>query len=194
MGGRTNHIGAINEESPLLVVKEASPALINNEATRQRTKGGKNCSATLFAKLDAGEQASAANGVCRLGESALLQGCASRFKCGEPPSERRCLCFGGPRRSLTLAHSCAGGSGARFGFRKLTCRRRQTGGRVTCGGRSERQNALGCRRIFARAIGCNGGAFGLQSLETSGKVCPLNFAGTLSANRRVAAPLARPIG
>ena len=50
-----------------------------------------------IAKLNAGEQAAATNGVCRLGESALLQGCASRLKCGEPPSERRCLCFGGPR-------------------------------------------------------------------------------------------------
>jgi hypothetical protein len=194
MGRRTNHIGAINQESPLFVIKETGSALINNEAARQRTKGGKNCSSALFAELNTGEQAAATNGVCRLGECALLQGCASRLKCGEPPSERRCLCFGGSRRSLTFAHSCAGSGGARFGVRQFTCRRRQTGGRVTRGSRSEHQNALGSRRIFARTIGGNGGALSLQSLKTSGKVCTLNLAGTLSTNRRVATPLARPIG
>jgi hypothetical protein len=46
-----HHVSAINQECPLLIVEQACATLINNEASCQRTKGGEDGSATLFAKF-----------------------------------------------------------------------------------------------------------------------------------------------
>ena len=78
-----HRVSAINQESPLLVVEQACATLINNEAACQRTECGEHGGATLFAKFYARQQASPTNGMCRLRQRALLQGCATCFKCGE---------------------------------------------------------------------------------------------------------------
>jgi hypothetical protein len=78
-----NHIGTINKECPLLVIKQACATLINDKASRQGTEGSEDRGAPLFTKFDTGEQASATDRMRRLGECALLQGCSTRFKCGE---------------------------------------------------------------------------------------------------------------
>ena len=83
----TNHIGTINKECTLLIIKQACATLIHNEAACQRTKGGEDCSATLFTKLNARKQASPANCMRRLRQCALLQGCATRFKRGQSTGE-----------------------------------------------------------------------------------------------------------
>jgi hypothetical protein len=83
----TNHIGTINKECPLLVIEQACTTLINYETARQRTKGGEGCGATLFTKLDTGEKTSPADRMRRLRQCTLLQGCSTRFKCGESTGE-----------------------------------------------------------------------------------------------------------
>jgi hypothetical protein len=82
-----NRIGTINKECPLLIIKKACTTLIHNKASCQRTKGGENCSAALFTKFNACKQASPANCMRRLRQCALLQRCATRFKCGEAARE-----------------------------------------------------------------------------------------------------------
>jgi hypothetical protein len=62
----TNRVSAINKECPLLVIKQARTALINNEASCQRAKGGENRGATLFTKFNARQQASPTDRMRRL--------------------------------------------------------------------------------------------------------------------------------
>jgi hypothetical protein len=82
-----NRVSAINKKCPLLVIEQACATLINNEASCQRTKGGEDCSATLFTKLNARKQAAPADRVRRLRQCALLQGCATRLKRGQSAGE-----------------------------------------------------------------------------------------------------------
>jgi hypothetical protein len=83
----TNRIGTSNKECPLLVIKQACATLINDKASRQGTEGSEDSGAPLFTKFDTGEQASTTDRMRRLGECALLQGCSTRFKCGESTGE-----------------------------------------------------------------------------------------------------------
>ncbi len=66
MRGCANGICAINEERALLVIEQACTTLINDETARQCTKGGEDCGAALFTKLNAGEKASPTDRVCCL--------------------------------------------------------------------------------------------------------------------------------
>jgi hypothetical protein len=83
----TDRVSAINQECPLLIIKQACATLIHNEASCQRTKGGEDCSATLFTKLNARKQAAPADRVRRLRQCALLQGCTTRLKRGQSAGE-----------------------------------------------------------------------------------------------------------
>jgi hypothetical protein len=112
--GCANCICAVNEECALLVIEQACTTLINDETARQRTKGGEDCGAALFTKLDTGEKASPTDRVCCLRQRTLLQGCSARFKCGESTGERRSFRLCSASRTFTLSNGCPSGGGAGF--------------------------------------------------------------------------------
>jgi hypothetical protein len=112
----TDRVSAINQECPLLIIKQACATLINNEASCQRTEGGEDRSAPLFTKFNTGEQASPTDRMRRLRQRALLQASATRFKCGESTGERRRLRLCSAGSAFTLSNGCASGGGARLCF------------------------------------------------------------------------------
>jgi hypothetical protein len=174
--GCANCICAINEECALLVIKQACTTLINDETARQRTKGGEDCGAALFTKLDTGEKASPTDRVCRLRQRTLLQGCSTRFKCGESTGERPRLCLCSASRTFTLSNGCSSGGGTRFSLCEFACRGGKACRGIACSGRGENQNVLCGGRVFVHAICGNGGALCLKSLKTGGEICALYLA------------------